>query len=514
MAVGVEDVGDPRLDVRLGARQLGRGERQEDERRQGGAGGDDGATIGDEQEDPDGLGHPRAGFRTTWVPQPTGGGIPDGRQLRCVLARSLALSASPRRLRSTPWPASSPTSACPIRCWSTPPVPAIAAGDPASARARAEAVAAALLRPVDQRHRRAAAHQPRPGAAAGAARRRPGRYANLEFDLVGGPAGSRGDHAAAPAGPGRGRRGRPGRQQRRRRRAAGARRPGPGPGRRRVPRASWSRSAAASGCPRSWPSRAPGWSRSAPPTAPASPTTGPRSTRRRRRGPGAEGPPVELPHGRVHRGGRRGRAVGLGPAGRRRPRLGPARRGHAVAGRGPPAWLAGEPAARQTLAAGAALSPSRATSCSAGRRPGSSPAGPTSSPPAPATRWPGPAARRPRARRPQETALAYLRATATPSRSGAWPRRRSTTCGRGPRRSASGTVVDTVAVAGGGSVPGQDVPSAGIGRRRRPRRRPAGRTTRRSSPGSTTAAPSATCAPSTPPTTVPCAQALHARPLG
>ena len=48
--------------------------------------------------------------------------------------------------------------------------------------------------------------------------------------------------------------------------------------------------------------------------------------------------------------------AGARAAGRRRHRLGPARRGHARGSPdGPPAWLAGEPAARQTLAAGAAL---------------------------------------------------------------------------------------------------------------------------------------------------------------
>ena len=42
-------------------------------------------------------------------------------------------------------------------------------------------------------------------------------------------------------------------------------------------------------------------------------------------------------------------------AGGRRPRVGPARRRLPLADGGPPAWLADEPAVRQTLAAGAGL---------------------------------------------------------------------------------------------------------------------------------------------------------------
>jgi L-seryl-tRNA(Ser) seleniumtransferase len=77
---------------------------------------------------------------------------------------------------------------------------AIAAGDPASARARAQAVAAALLRPVINAtgvilHTNLG-RAPLPSssiAATGGAR----RYSNLEFDLVGGRRASRSDHAAS-----------------------------------------------------------------------------------------------------------------------------------------------------------------------------------------------------------------------------------------------------------------------------------------------------------------------------
>ncbi|HET7722186.1 MAG TPA: hypothetical protein VFK43_19610, partial [Acidimicrobiales bacterium] len=73
---------------------------------------------------------------------------------------------------------------------------AIAAGDPASARARAEAVAAALLGPVINAtgvilHTNLG-RAPLPFLPTSDAR----RYSNLEFDLVSGKRASRSDHAA------------------------------------------------------------------------------------------------------------------------------------------------------------------------------------------------------------------------------------------------------------------------------------------------------------------------------
>ena len=67
---------------------------------------------------------------------------------------------------------------------------AIAAGDPSSARARAEAVAAALLRPVVN------ATGVLLHTNLGRAPLGPVRYANLEIDLAGGRRASRSDHAA------------------------------------------------------------------------------------------------------------------------------------------------------------------------------------------------------------------------------------------------------------------------------------------------------------------------------
>ena len=77
---------------------------------------------------------------------------------------------------------------------------AVAAGDPDSARARAEAVAAALLRPVINAtgvllHTNLG-RAPLVGGAAAAAAAGPRRYSNLEFDLVSGQRASRSDHAA------------------------------------------------------------------------------------------------------------------------------------------------------------------------------------------------------------------------------------------------------------------------------------------------------------------------------
>ena len=130
---------------------------------------------------------------------------------------------------------------------------------------------------------------------------------------------------------------------------------------------------------------------------------------------------------------------------------------------GPPAWLAGEPAARQTLAAGAAL-----VTFSGDKLLG----GPQAGVIAGRADLVAACARHPlsRALRPgglvlgalQETALAYLRrdGLAIPFwRMAATPvaelRRRAEGLG-------AGRVRDTVAVAGGGSVPGQELPSAGV----------------------------------------------------
>ncbi|HEX3622445.1 MAG TPA: L-seryl-tRNA(Sec) selenium transferase [Acidimicrobiales bacterium] len=130
---------------------------------------------------------------------------------------------------------------------------------------------------------------------------------------------------------------------------------------------------------------------------------------------------------------------------------------------GPPAWLAGEPAALQTLAAGAGL-----VSFSGDKLMG----GPQAGIIAGRRDLVAACARHPlnRALRPgglvlaalQETALAYLRrdGDAIPFwRMAAAPVEEL----RGRARAMRvGTVIDTVAVAGGGSVPGQEVPSAGV----------------------------------------------------
>ena len=130
---------------------------------------------------------------------------------------------------------------------------------------------------------------------------------------------------------------------------------------------------------------------------------------------------------------------------------------------GPPAWLAGEPAARQTLAAGAGL-----VTFSGDKLMG----GPQAGILAGRRDLVAACARHPlnRALRPgglvlaalQETALAYLRrdGDAIPF----WRMAAAPIEGLRARAEALGVgkVVDTVAVAGGGSVPGQDVPSAGV----------------------------------------------------
>ena len=130
---------------------------------------------------------------------------------------------------------------------------------------------------------------------------------------------------------------------------------------------------------------------------------------------------------------------------------------------GPPAWLAGEPAARQTIAAGAGL-----VTFSGDKLMG----GPQAGIVAGRADLVALCARHPlnRALRPgglvlaalQETLLAYLRrdGDAIPF----WRMAAAPVEGLRARAEALGVgkVVDTVAVAGGGSVPGQEVPSAGV----------------------------------------------------
>ena len=205
-----------------------------------------------------------------------------------------------------------------------------------------------------------------------------------------------------------------------------------------------------------------------------------------------EGPPVQLPHRRLHRDGRPSRQLaGLGP-----PVVADIGSGLLDAATpwlagGPPAWLArragGPPDARgrgrprHLLRRQAARRPP-------GRHHRRSPA--TWSTAAPATRSPGPCG--PGAwcstpSRPPPSPTCAGRAT--PSRCWAM----ATIPGRDPagtgrRPSASARPVRCASVPGGGSLPGWSIPSAGVTRPGRPHRRPPQPGIRRSSPGCTTGA--------------------------
>ena len=159
-------------------------------------------------------------------------------------------------------------------------------------------------------------------------------------------------------------------------------------------------------------------------------------------------------------------------------------------------WPASRPPARRSPPAPPS-SRSAATSCSAARRPGSSPGGadlvaalrPPSAGPGPAPGRPG--ARRPAGRSPSPTCAATSSTHVPFWRDGR--RRRSPTLrgpGDGDRRTAAGAAPSSTPTRcpGAGSAPGATIPSAGVRLRRRPPRRRCAPTTRRSSPGPTTGA--------------------------
>ena len=219
---------------------------------------------------------------------------------------------------------------------------------------------------------------------------------------------------------------------------------------------------------------------------------------RRRRGPRAQGAPVATTASRAS--SRTTTVADAGDArraGRRRHRLGPARRRLPVAAGGPPAVAGGRaggpPDARRRRRA-RDLQRRQAARRPAGRR--------HRRPGRPgrrvrrATRWPGPCG--PAAlvlAALQDVALAYLRRDAGTTvpfwRMAGRPGRRPRGSGRRGRRPAAGagSVVDTdESLPGAGSLPGTTIPSVGRRARRRPAGRRCGRPTRRSSPACATGA--------------------------
>ncbi|MDQ6726039.1 MAG: L-seryl-tRNA(Sec) selenium transferase [Actinomycetota bacterium] len=345
---------------------------------------------------------------------------------------------------------------------------AIAAGDPPSARERAEAVAAALLRPVVNatgvilHTNLGRAPLPlSPLGATGGAR----RYSNLEFDLVGGRRASRSDHAASLLA-----------------RAVGAEAAlvvNNGAGALLLVLAALARGRSVV-VSRGELVEIGGGFRVPEVMSQSGATLVEVGTTNRTRvadyraavtdRPGADGIAMLL---KVHQSNYRmvgfteavevARLSGLGP-----PVVADIGSGLLDAttpwlSAGPPAWLAGEPAARQTLAAGAAL-----VTFSGDKLMG----GPQAGIIAGRRDLVAICARHPlnRALRPgglvlaalQNTALAYLRrdGDAIPF----WRMAAAPVEGLRARAGALGVgkVVDTVAVAGGGSVPGQEVPSAGV----------------------------------------------------